>query len=119
MELNGFRKIIDNSFMQGFLISGDVERKTAQAHFPALRRAPADVDSNPNNFKELVLEHSVLKKFRSAVKNMGALGIPTRIVSGLYRGHVSGIPTLDGPPQFFQLLGDQERGDVSRRAMMG
>jgi NitT/TauT family transport system substrate-binding protein len=80
LEQNGFRKIIDNGFMQGFLLSGDVRTEQAQAYFRALKRAQQDVDMNPEDFKEMVLEHSVPEEFRGAVKNVAALGIPTRIV---------------------------------------
>ena len=66
--------------MQGFLISGDVEREIAQAHFLVCHCAQADVDLNPDDFKEMVLEHSVPKGFLSAVKNPAALGIPRHIV---------------------------------------
>ena len=34
----------------------------------------------PEDFKEMVLEHSVPEEFRGAVKNVAALGIPTRII---------------------------------------
>ena len=80
LEQNGFRKIIDNGFMQGFLMSGDVETEQAGAYFRALKRAQGDVDLNPEDFKKMVLEHSVPEEFRGAVKNVAALGIPTRIV---------------------------------------
>lgn len=59
LEQNGFRKIIDNSFIQGFLISGDVPVEQTEAYFRALKRAQQDIDLDPEPFKTMVLEHSV------------------------------------------------------------
>jgi hypothetical protein len=80
LEQNGFRKIIDNGFMQGFLVSGDVDSETMHKYFRALRRAQSDIDLDPEPYKRMVLEHSVPTEFHHYVKNVAALGIPTRIV---------------------------------------
>lgn len=80
LEQNGFRKIIDNSFIQGFLISGDVSVETTEAYFRALRRAQQDIDLDPEPYKSYVMNYSVPKDLRQHVKSVPALGIPTRIV---------------------------------------
>lgn len=80
LEQNGFRKIIDNSFIQGFLVSGDVPAEQLHAYFRALKRAQRDVDLDPEPYKRLVMEHSVPAEFHRWVKSVPALGIPTRIV---------------------------------------
>lgn len=80
LEQNGFRKIIDNSFIQGFLLSGDVPVDQVQAYFRALKRAQQDIDLDPEPYKPMVVEHSIPKEFHSWIKSVPALGIPTRIV---------------------------------------
>ena len=80
LEQNGFRKIIDNSFIQGFLISGDVPVEQTTAYFRALKRAQQDIDLDPEPYKPLMLEHSIAPEFHNYVKNLAGMGIPTRIV---------------------------------------
>ena len=67
VEQQGFRKVVDTSFMIGFLISGqDVEMEDVEKYFRALQRAQRDIDVEhqrythyflremPDEFKPLV-----------------------------------------------------------------
>jgi NitT/TauT family transport system substrate-binding protein len=120
LEQNGFRKIIDNCFMQGFLLSGDVETEHAQAYFRALMRAQQDVDLNPEDYKEMVLEHSVPAEFQGAVKNVAALGIPTRIVFQDYTEQMYEATRrwMDGH-DFFDDVDTAEEVTAYKDAMLG
>lgn len=80
LEQNGYKKIIDNSFIQGFLISGDVDPEDTAAYFRALRRAQRDIDLDAEPYKPYLMEHSIPKEFRRYVKNLAGLGVPTRVV---------------------------------------
>ncbi len=44
LEQQGFRKIVDTSFMIGFLISGDATDEQLWAYFNALQRAQREID---------------------------------------------------------------------------
>src|SRR3981081_1676108 len=51
VEQQGFRKVVDTSFMIGFLISGqDVEMQDVEKYFRALQRAQRDVDVEHQQF---------------------------------------------------------------------
>lgn len=80
LEQNGFRKIIDNSFIQGFLISGDVPEQDIAAYFRALRKAQRDIDLDAEPYRHYLIEHSVPAIYHKYIKNPAALAIPTRIV---------------------------------------
>ena len=77
---NGFRKIVDNSFIQGFLISGDVVLEDAVRYFRALRRAQQDIDLDAQPYKHYLMEYSIPPKYHEYVKEVEGLAVPTRIV---------------------------------------
>ena len=50
-EQLGFRKIVDATFMMGFLLSEQADLDDTQKYFRALRRAQAELDVEPEPFK--------------------------------------------------------------------
>ena len=54
-EQLGFRKVVDTTFMIGFLMTGDADEKAAQKYFAALRRAQRDIDIEPERYKHYFL----------------------------------------------------------------
>jgi hypothetical protein len=54
-EQLGFRKILDTTFMIGFLITGDANDEDVRKNFAALRRAQRDIDLEPERYKHYFL----------------------------------------------------------------
>jgi len=50
-EQLGFRKVLDTTFMIGFLISGDASTEDCQKYFDALQMAQRDIDLEPEKYK--------------------------------------------------------------------
>ena len=51
IEQLGFRKVLDTSFMIGFLIGGDATVEDCQKYFDALQKAQRDIDVEPERYK--------------------------------------------------------------------
>jgi len=51
LEQWGFRKLVDTTFMMGFLVSADSEPDDLERYFRALRRAQAELDLEPERYK--------------------------------------------------------------------
>jgi NitT/TauT family transport system substrate-binding protein len=51
LEQAGFRKIVDTTFMMGFLISADADMDDIDKYFKALRRAQRDIDLEAEKYK--------------------------------------------------------------------
>ena len=66
VEQFGFRKVLDTSFMIGFLIQGDAESDDAHKYFRALQRAQRDIDVEPEKYKHYFLRE-MPEKFRDKV----------------------------------------------------
>ena len=78
LEYFGFRKVIDTSFMIGFLISGDAETEEVHKYFNALRRAQVDIDVEPERYKHYFLKE-MPPKYRDKV-DVRAFSTGERIV---------------------------------------
>ena len=50
-EQLGFRKIVDTTFVIGFLITGDADDEDVKKYFAALRRGQRDIDLEPERYK--------------------------------------------------------------------
>jgi NitT/TauT family transport system substrate-binding protein len=50
-EQLGFRKIVDTTFMMGFLLSGSTDPEDTERYFRALRRAQQEIDLEPEPYK--------------------------------------------------------------------
>lgn len=54
-EQMGFRKIVDTSFMIGFIVESEASREDLEKYFNALRRAQRDIDAEPERYKHYFL----------------------------------------------------------------
>jgi ABC-type nitrate/sulfonate/bicarbonate transport system substrate-binding protein len=78
-EAFGFRKVVDATFMIGFLVSGaDVSKADVDKYLAALRRAQREIDLNPEAYKHHHLR-AVPQKYRDQV-DVRAFGTGERIV---------------------------------------
>lgn len=78
-EAFGFRKVLDATFMIGFLVTGsDVSKADVEKYLAALRRAQMDIDLHPELYKHHHLR-AVPEKYREQV-DVRAFGIGERIV---------------------------------------
>lgn len=78
-EAFGFRKVIDATFMIGFLVTGDdVSKADVDKYLAALRRAQLDIDLHPEACKQHHLR-AVPAKYRDRV-DVRAFGTGERIV---------------------------------------
>ena len=55
LEQEGFRKLVDTTFIMGFLVSEEVDREDLERYFRALRRAQREIDLEPERYKPLWL----------------------------------------------------------------
>jgi NitT/TauT family transport system substrate-binding protein len=79
VEQHGFRKLVDTSFMIGFLITAeDVELSDVEKYFRALRRAQRDIDVEHQQFTHFYLRE-MAEEFKPFV-DVRAFGPGERIV---------------------------------------
>lgn len=87
VEQQGFRKVVDASFMIGFLISGeDVAMSDVEKYFSALRRAQRDIDVEHQHFTHYYLRE-MAEEFEPLV-DVRAFGPGERIVFEPYTREV-------------------------------
>jgi hypothetical protein len=55
VEQQGFRKLVDTTFMIGFLVTGKTDHENVERYFRALRRAQQDIDAEPELYKHYFL----------------------------------------------------------------
>jgi hypothetical protein len=77
-EQLGFRKVLDTTFMIGFLISGDASVDDCQKYFNALQRAQVDIDLEPERYKHY-FEPDVPERYKELV-DVRAFGLAERLV---------------------------------------
>jgi NitT/TauT family transport system substrate-binding protein len=65
LEQQGFRKVVDTTFMIGFLITGNSDSDDVERYFRALRRAQRDIDLEPERHK-----HHFLKELPAQYHDM-------------------------------------------------
>jgi NitT/TauT family transport system substrate-binding protein len=51
LEQLGFRKLVDTTFMMGFLVAGDADTDDLERYFRALRHAQREIDLEPERYK--------------------------------------------------------------------
>jgi NitT/TauT family transport system substrate-binding protein len=84
-ESHGFRKVLDATFMIGFLVTGSgVSKSDVDKYLSALRRAQLDIDLHPEAYKHYHLR-AVPEKHRDQV-DVRTFGIGERIVFLPYTG---------------------------------
>ena len=78
-EAFGFRKVLDATFMIGFLVTGDdVSKADVEKYLAALRRAQMEIDLHPERYKHYHLR-AVPEKYREQV-DVRTFGTGERIV---------------------------------------
>jgi hypothetical protein len=78
-EAFGFRKVVDATFMIGFLVTGTgVSKADIEKYLAALRRAQMEIDLHPELYKHYHLR-AVPEKYREQV-DVRAFGTGERIV---------------------------------------
>ena len=78
VEQLGFRKIVDTTFMVGFLVTGDAEQEDVERYFRALRRAQHDIDAEPEIYKHYFV-NELPEKYHGMV-DIRAFGPGERLV---------------------------------------
>jgi len=56
LEQQGFRKVVDTTFMIGFLVKPTARDEDVRKYFNALRRAQIDVDVDPERYKHYLVD---------------------------------------------------------------
>jgi NitT/TauT family transport system substrate-binding protein len=77
-EQLGFRKVLDTTFMIGFLLSPEASVDDTQKYFNALQRAQVDIDLEPERYKHY-FEPDVPERYKELV-DVRAFGLAERIV---------------------------------------
>src|SRR5919197_2223166 len=81
-EQIGFRKIVDTTFMIGFLITGDADDEDVKKYFAALLRAQRDIDLEPERYKHYFLNE--LPERYHALVDVRTFGTGERVVGEPY-----------------------------------
>jgi ABC-type nitrate/sulfonate/bicarbonate transport system substrate-binding protein len=77
-EQLGFRKVLDTTFMIGFLISAEASVDDCQKYFNALQKAQVDIDLEPERYKHY-FEQDVPERYKSSV-DVRAFSLAERLV---------------------------------------
>ena len=85
-EQTGFRKVVDTTFMIGFIIEGDADQSDVEKYFRALQRAQRDIDAEPERYKHYFLKE-LPAEFHDQVDVQG-FGTGERIVFEPYTREV-------------------------------
>lgn len=56
LEQQGFRKVLDSTFMAGFLFGSHIDAADVEKYFAALKRAQMDLDFEPERYKHYFLD---------------------------------------------------------------
>jgi NitT/TauT family transport system substrate-binding protein len=78
VEQHGFRRIVDTTFMMGFLLSADADLEDARKYFEALRLAQRDIDLEPERYKHYWLRE-MPDEFK-AIADVRRFGTGERVV---------------------------------------
>ena len=78
LEQQGFRKVVDTSFMIGFLVKSGASDDDVQKYFRALRRAQQEIDVEPERYKHYLVDE--LPEQYKPMLDTRVCGIGERIV---------------------------------------
>lgn len=78
LEQQGFRRVLDSTFMAGFLFSATIESEDVDRYFKALKRAQMDLDFEPERFKHHYLKE-IPERFHELIDVRG-FGTGERVV---------------------------------------
>jgi ABC-type nitrate/sulfonate/bicarbonate transport system substrate-binding protein len=81
-EQQGFRKVLDTTFMIGFLLHKDAVLKDVERYFNALRRAQRDIDIEPERYKHYFLKE-LPEKYHSMI-DVSGFGPGERLIFEAY-----------------------------------
>lgn len=82
LEQLGFRKLVDTTFVMGFLVSPDAEAEDVKRYFRALLRAQQEIDIEPESYKHFWLKE--MPKDMQGLADVRRFGPGERIVSQPY-----------------------------------
>ena len=77
-EQQGFRKVLDTSFIIGFLVNNDADMEDVARYFQALQRAQRDIDLEPEKYKHYFLRE-IPQKYHELI-DVRLFGTGERIV---------------------------------------
>ncbi len=77
-EQQGFRKILDTTFMIGFLLHPEADMEDVKRYFNAMQRAQRDIDLEPERYKKYFLKE-LPEKYHSMI-DVGGFGPGERLV---------------------------------------
>jgi NitT/TauT family transport system substrate-binding protein len=86
LEQKGFRKVVDTTFMIGFIVEDEVPQEDVAKYFRALQRAQRDIDAEPERFKHYFLKE-LPAEYHDQVDVRG-FGVGERIVFEPYTREV-------------------------------
>jgi NitT/TauT family transport system substrate-binding protein len=84
LEQQGFRRVIDSTFMAGFMFSDTIDSEDVERYFRALKRAQMDLDFEPERFKNHYLKE-IPARFHDIIDVRG-FGTGERVVFLPYTG---------------------------------
>lgn len=108
LEQEGFRKIVDTTFMIGFLFGNDVDVADVERYFKALQRAQRDIDLEPERYKHYFLRE-LPERFR-AMADVRRFGPGERLVFETYTREM--YETTHRWMEHWQLFPDGHSGDA-------
>ena len=86
LEQQGFRKIVDTTFMIGFLLEPDTDEEDTKKYFNALQRAQRDIDMEPERYRHYLLKE-LPERYHDLVAVDG-MGVGERMVFEPYTREV-------------------------------
>ena len=78
LEQQGFRKLVDTTFIEGFLFPADADIADVERYFGALQRAQRDIDLEPERYKRYFL-NEIPEKYH-ALADIRGFGLGERLV---------------------------------------
>ena len=82
LEQLGFRKLVNTTFVMGFLTAGDADPEDTKRYFAALERAQRDIDLEPDRYKRYWLKE--MPKDLAELVDVRQFGPGERIVAEPY-----------------------------------
>ena len=89
LEQLGFRKLVDTTFVMGFLVSPDAEVEDVKRYFRALLRAQQEIDIEPERYKHFWLKE--MPKDMQGLTDVRRFRPGERIVSQPYTREIFGL----------------------------
>ena len=78
LEQQGFRKVVDTTFMIGFLFTADADLKDVERYFNALQQSQREIDRDPGLYKHYYLRE-LAERYHGMI-DIQALGPGERLI---------------------------------------